>query len=93
MLDNSQRVANKKQKQVGDEDTGAKKPRNRVCVKCGVEDCGGRQGAARYCKNPCQDCQDTSCVGRNAKHPRKTCQEGKKYGGITGGRKGRGTVF
>lgn len=49
------------------------KTRNgQTCRKCAKEDCKGKRGVD-LCVNPCQDCRDVECPGRNPQWPTQTC--------------------
>ena len=51
----------------------AKKARKRrTCVKCAEPTCPGSQ-TVKNCKNPCRDCGEKSCRGRNSKKPSTPC--------------------
>ena len=51
----------------------AKKARKRrTCVKCAEPRCPGSQ-TVKNCKNPCRDCRERSCRGRNSKKPSTPC--------------------
>lgn len=49
--------------------------KRRTCRKCGILECPGSQRVAN-CRNPCHDCHQVNCPGRNSKRPNKTCREG-----------------
>lgn len=69
-----------------DQNTSSAPKRSRMCSKCAEGSCRGKMGI-RYCDNVCRDCKQPSCEGRNSKYPDRTCREGKKLKGATGGRK------
>ena len=50
----------------------AKKRKRRTCAKCARNECSGSQKSSN-CRNPCQDCKQTTCRGRNARKPKKPC--------------------
>jgi len=51
----------------------AKKARkHRTCVKCAEPMCPGSQ-TVKNCKNPCRDCGERSCRGRNSKKLSTPC--------------------
>jgi len=50
---------------------------SRTCMKCGrdAHQCLGHADR-KLCPQPCQDCGEMTCRGRNAKRPKRTCKEG-----------------
>jgi hypothetical protein len=72
-----------KQKQLSlNEPAAKKKTKTRSCRKCGkLGGPNGCRGAARvdYCNNPCRDCNEIACRGRNPQHTDKPCSVGWGY--------------
>jgi hypothetical protein len=68
------------QSQTGTVRTGSSEPELRQravrkCQKCGqstAEGCMGSSGAKR-CRNPCEDCGDIGCTGKNSRKKQKYC--------------------
>ncbi|KAJ7196344.1 hypothetical protein GGX14DRAFT_673064 [Mycena pura] len=54
------------------EDRPRKRAKGRKCRKCGITGCKG-VGGAKWCLNPCLDCQRLDCQGRDASYPDVPC--------------------
>jgi hypothetical protein len=48
--------------------------KHQTCVKCAEPTCPGSQ-TVKNCKNPCRDCGERSCRGRNSKKPSTLCHQ------------------
>lgn len=48
--------------------------KRRTCRKCALRDCPGSQKVSN-CRNPCRDCGNVSCNGRNPKNLDKPCSD------------------
>jgi len=46
--------------------------KRRTCIKCAEPVCPGSQ-TVKNCQNPCRDCGEKSCRGRNSKKPMTPC--------------------
>jgi len=58
-----------------DEDPSSERKRaRRQCAKCGKDSdgCLGNQGKEK-CRNPCRDCDQYDCVGRDSRNRKKKC--------------------
>lgn len=66
-----------KRKQSAIDEGNNKSRKSRTCRKCCLPDCKG-SSRVEYCANPCQDCHQVECRGRNSRHPHKDCVEGWK---------------
>ncbi len=44
----------------------------RTCFKCCQADCKGKK-SAKSCQNPCRDCGQQTCRGRNSQYPSRRC--------------------
>ena len=51
-----------------------RKRARRQCAKCGMDSdsCPGNMGKEK-CKNPCKDCNQYDCVGRDSRNRKKKC--------------------
>jgi hypothetical protein len=49
-----------------------RKRKRRTCAKCARSECSGSQKSSN-CRNACQDCNQITCQGRNARKPKKPC--------------------
>ena len=54
------------------EDRPRKRAKGRKCRKCGITGCKG-VGGAKWCFNPCADCQRLDCQGRDASYSDVPC--------------------
>lgn len=66
--------------QSGKHEKAPVRTKRRTCWKChDSTGCRGR-GGAKLCPNPCKDCKQMTCLGRNSKRPTVPCEASRSQG-------------